>query len=116
MRSFALEHDSRNFCSRIPKSHIFITHHRGQAAMGIKDLWAQALGDIKKSPTVAFSAFKGNTVGIDISVWLHRYCHTDPVALCMNSEPKYPPTELLAKFKSDHRALVDSGITPYYCI
>lgn len=83
--------------------------------MGIKDLWAEALGDIKKKPTAAFSSFKGCTVGIDISVWFHRYCHTEAVALRMNSEPKYPPTELLAKFKSDHRALVDSGISPYYC-
>jgi hypothetical protein len=31
------------------------------------------------------------------------------------STNKYPPTKLLAKLKSDHRALVDSGITPYYC-
>jgi len=83
--------------------------------MGIKELWAQALGDIKKRPPVAFSTLKGSTIGIDVSVFLHRYCHTDPVALCMNSVPKYPPTELLAKLKSDHRALVDSGITPYYC-
>jgi 5'-3' exonuclease len=37
------------------------------------------------------------------------------VALHLNSEPKYAPTELLAKFQGNHRALVDEGITPYYC-
>jgi len=112
---FCFGDDSRNFCSRIPESHISVAHRRRQAIMGIKELWAQALGDIKKRPPVAFSTLKGSTIGIDVSVFLHRYCHTDPVALCMNSVPKYPPTELLAKLKSDHRALVDSGITPYYC-
>ena len=41
--------------------------------------------------------------------------HTDAVALRLNSEPKYAPAELLAKFQSNHRALVEEGITPYYC-
>jgi len=83
--------------------------------MGIKDLWSKLLGDIKKKDAVPFSAFKGSIVGIDISVWLHRYCHSDTVALCMNSEPKYKPTELVTKFQINHRSLVDAGITPYYC-
>jgi 5'-3' exonuclease len=39
----------------------------------------------------------------------------DTVALHLNSEPKYAPTELLAKFKSSHHAMANAGITPYYC-
>jgi 5'-3' exonuclease len=83
--------------------------------MGIKDLWNKALGDIKKKDAVPFSTFEGRVVGIDVSVWLHKYCHTDTVALHLNSEPKYAPFKLLAKFKSNHHAMVNAGITPYYC-
>lgn len=82
--------------------------------MTIKDLWSKALGDIKKKHAVPFSEFKGITLGIDISVWLHKYCHTDIVALCLNSEPKYPPLELLAKLQSNHQQLTDANIRPYY--
>jgi hypothetical protein len=67
--------------------------------MGIKDLWNKALGDIKMKNAVPFSTLKGTIVGIDMSVWLHKYCHMDTVALHLNSDPKYAPTELLAKFK-----------------
>jgi hypothetical protein len=38
--------------------------------MDIKDLWSQALGDIKKKDAVPFSTFKGRVVGIDVSIWL----------------------------------------------
>lgn len=82
--------------------------------MGIKDLWPNLLDSIKKKDAVSFSTFKGKTVGIDISVWLHKYCHTDVVAMCMNSVPQYVPTELLAKLQSNHRLLVNEGITPVY--
>jgi hypothetical protein len=61
--------------------------------MGIKDLWSQALGNIKKKDAVPFSTFKGRVVGIDVSIWLHKYCHTDTVALHLNSEPKYALTQ-----------------------
>ena len=91
------------------------THRRAAVTMGIKDLWSKALGDIKKKDAVPFSTLKGSTIGIDVSIWLHKYCHTDTVALHLNSEPKYAPTELLTKFQGNHRALVDEGITPYYC-
>jgi 5'-3' exonuclease len=83
--------------------------------MGIKELWSKALGDIKKKDAVPFSTLRGTIVGVDVSIWLHMYCHTDTVALHLNSVPKYAPTELLAKFQSNHRALVNEGITPYYC-
>jgi hypothetical protein len=43
--------------------------------MGIKDLWSQALGNIKKKDAVPFSTLKGRVVGIDVSIWLHKYCH-----------------------------------------
>jgi hypothetical protein len=39
--------------------------------MGIKDLWSQALGNIKKKDAVPFSTFKRRVVGIDVSIWLH---------------------------------------------
>jgi hypothetical protein len=39
----------------------------------------------------------------------------DTVVLCLNSEPKYAPTELLAIFQYNHHALVDDRIAPYYC-
>ena len=81
------------------QDHIFHTHHRVAATMGIKDLWSKALGDIKKKDAVPFSTLKGTIVGVDVSIWLHMYCHTDTVALHLNSEPKYAPTELLAKFQ-----------------
>jgi hypothetical protein len=55
-----------------------------------------------------FSTLKG-------TIWLHKYCHINTVALHLNSEPKYAPTELLAKFKSNHHVMANAGITPYYC-
>ncbi len=62
--------------TRLNETPIFTnTYRRAVVTMGIKDLWSQALGNIKKKDAVPFSTLKGRVVGIDVSIWLHKYCH-----------------------------------------
>jgi 5'-3' exonuclease len=82
--------------------------------MGIKDLWSEALGNINKQPSVPFTTARGNTIGIDISVWLHKNIHTDLNAQCLLAHPPYPPTNLVTSIKCLHKNLVKAGVIPYY--
>jgi hypothetical protein len=99
-----------------PQHHFFHTLHcTALPPTWVSRICGAKLGHIQKNDAVAFSTLQGTTVGVDQSVWLHKYCHTDIMALCLNLEPKNAPTELLAKIQSNHHALVEEGITPYYC-
>ena len=69
-------------CATHDLPHRFLhTHRRVAADMGINELWVPTLEQNKKAATVSFSIFQGIIVGIDLSVWLHKSCHTDTIAL-----------------------------------
>ena len=82
--------------------------------MGVKDLWQHCLEGVKKGSRKTFSQCKGETVGVDISIWLHTFCNTESVTLCMNSQPPYPPTNIIASLQNVHLSLTQHGIHPLY--
>ncbi len=79
--------------------------------MTVQDLWSHALKGAKAVEPVKLHQLNGATIGIDVSIWLHRVCALDDVALCMTCQPRYPPTAAISSLKSWHNALVAEGIT-----
>jgi hypothetical protein len=82
--------------------------------MGIDELWSHALKGIKQLAPKPLNDARGAIVGVDISVWLHKYIHTNEAALCLSCVPKYPPASLLAKIRNLHSTFINAGIRPYY--
>ena len=82
--------------------------------MTVVDLWSYALKGSKAVHPVALNKLNGKTVGIDISIWMHRLCATDAVALCMTCRPRYLPSNALSLLQLWHNTLVNEGIKPYY--
>ncbi len=82
--------------------------------MTVTNLWSYALKSVKAVTPTNFTDLNGKTIGIDISVFLHRVCASETVALCMLCQPRYPPTNVILVLKSWHNALTSNGIKPYY--
>jgi 5'-3' exonuclease len=82
--------------------------------MTIKHLWSDLLPHVKKQPRIRLDTFKGKTIGIDVSVWLHIISQKEEFVLASNVTPFYPPTDILNEFKYRHDHLQRMGIVPFY--
>ena len=91
-----------------------LTRHNTRKTMTVADLWSYALKSAKGAKPTNFTELNGKTIGVDISILLHRVCATEAVALCMCCQPQYPPTNAISVLESWHHALTSVGIKPYY--
>lgn len=77
--------------------------------MGIKDFWTHALEGIKSTDYIPFKDAAGKKFAVDMSIWLYKLVKTEPVALCLNSSPPYPPIQLLHVLRSWIQKIREDG-------
>ena len=64
--------------------------------MGVEQIFKEVFPLIKNRPKEEIGDwFKGQVVGVDISIWLHQASQLKDVVLCMISKPPYKPHAFL---------------------
>ena len=83
--------------------------------MVVKQLFNELLPQIKKRAKEYLSMkFSGQTIGVDISIWLHQAYRLKDVVMCFILQPQYNPEAFLKAIQKHHCYLINCGITPFY--
>jgi hypothetical protein len=95
--------------------HNFLPNSNAALTMGINEWFKACFKSVKTGKTIKLSTLSGQTIGVDVSVWLHIICSSnEDFVFRHHMQPFYPPSDFLDAFKSRHNTLLRNGITPLY--
>jgi exonuclease-1 len=93
----------------------FLPNSNAALTMGINEWFKACFKSVKTGKTIKLSTLSGQTIGVDVSIWLRIICSSnEDFVFRHHMQPFYPPLDFLDAFKSHHNTLLRNGITPLY--